>query len=1260
MVGPYFATLGSGETMRNKILNVIILMAFISPVSVYALGLGELTLRSYLNQPLAAEVALIGVESGDAEVIQARLASSATHKKAGLERPFSLADLKFSVEEAANGVPFIRVFTERATADPYFNFLIEVSGPQGSVLREYTLLLDPPPQAKTPSVSITPIEIPQVVRSTQASGSVDADLLAMPKVATVDGEQYGPTAIGDTLWEIALKVRPAGVNVNQAMIAIVAANPDAFIDNNINLMLAGKVLRLPDQAGYQNLDVSAARDEFARQQDAWKQFKQNSPAVAPPLVVVDSGRGAVIRQPETDSVPVSGPAEAVGRVRLVGAATGSEVAVVAGASAGSSAQVSEHIELLEESLEVRERENQELREQINQLESQLATLRELAKLANLAPTLGTPGSAVEPEVPEQPAGSSVVEPVVEAKAPLVETLDGGVETAPVDQSQQAKEAEPVVSGGAAPPEATAEPAEQKEERKRPTKAGPVKSSSADGGLFDLLLANWVYLVAAVTLLVLAFVGLALRSGKKNKVDSLDELDLDDEEKTLVRTPAAVPAEQAGLGDVQATETLVSDVDALEDTTSFLDDFVAPSVGVAAETELEDVDPIAEADVFITYGHHEQAEEIIQDAIQYDDRLALKLKLLDIYYSQEKGDEYEQFAGELKGLQTDDADTWEKIAALGLALKPDSELFSGSTLDASQVGSLVAASTVQDELDLDDEGGDDGSLELSEAVDDFDLGDLGDDLSGGEAESFDELSTSFDLDSLAEESPQISDDVAGLADDGSAVELDVTEISTSIELGDLVGEQGAPEVEDLPGDSAALEFDLSPEADSELGDVEESMLGEGQHTELSTSMDLDAYTGDTAVDSGQQAESTAGDDGNGLDFDLSAIDEEKSAAEELSEPDEDDQENTVNFDSMESDDELALDEGLNAEPSTGDDGETLDFDLSAIDEEEPAAAEASEPDEDDQENTVNFDSMDFDDESPTEESSSTPHDAAPEVQIDEEAILDFELDVAGDESESGLDNNDSGKLVEVDDSLASLDFDDEDLGLEGTLIADISSVDSLADDEIVASAETEETQVLEQEEPEASLEIQFDEFVDETGDEVELLDQESSQESDAEFTLEEGGLDLDSGEELSIDIELDAANEPGGLELNGDSSDEQSAELTIELGDGDDISLDDSQDLIVESDQADDEEIGADLSFDLDDELDDGLDETVISFAPAGEESDTETVQTLDAVASQLDLLAAYVDMGDRDQAGELNAKIQDHGSDDQKRQAAELIAKLEE
>ncbi|MEL0081490.1 MAG: pilus assembly protein FimV, partial [Gammaproteobacteria bacterium] len=127
--------------MRNRIFNVLLLLASLTPASVYALGLGELNLQSYLSQPLTAEIALVGVEPGDAELLEARLASSKSHQKAGLERPFSLSALKFVVQERAGGNPYIRVSTATPVKEPFFDFLLELSAPDGRVFRQYTLLL---------------------------------------------------------------------------------------------------------------------------------------------------------------------------------------------------------------------------------------------------------------------------------------------------------------------------------------------------------------------------------------------------------------------------------------------------------------------------------------------------------------------------------------------------------------------------------------------------------------------------------------------------------------------------------------------------------------------------------------------------------------------------------------------------------------------------------------------------------------------------------------------------------------------------------------------------------------------------------------------------------------------------------------------------------------------------------------------------------------------------------------------------------------
>ncbi len=900
--------------MRNRIIDVLIVIVALSPVSVYALGLGELKLNSYLSQPLSAEIELVGVEAGDGALIEARVASQADHQKAGLERSFSLSGLRFNVLERADGVPYIEVSSQRAVKDPYFDFLLELSAPEGRVMRHYTVLLDPPPQPAAPSVRTAALPSDNVVRVPVANGIASAASLEMPGFAGSAAGQYGPTEIGDTLWEIALEVRPQGVSVNQAMIAIVDANPHAFVAGNVNRMLAGKTLVLPSAEQYSQLDTQQAKEEFVRQQQEWLDYKQGAPAVPAIPALVQTSGGVIERGPVSASDTAEVSAAGSGRVRLLNE-SGSAVSGSGGAGEGSSEQIKEHIELLEENLEVRERENSELRTRIAELEKQLATLREMVEISQLPPAEET----FKPEMPavggaeagseygdqaivapvepmEQPSDTAQSEP---AAKDIDEVAEDGAAEEPVAESGESTES--VATGR----EAT----DAQQERVRPRPVAPPAPSDS-GGIVSLLMDNLLYVAGAILIIVLAVVGLALRGSKGEKKGD-DALDLDDEEATVVRTPS--PDGGSDNVDDEATQVVASGDDSVaveasaeEDTASFLDDFVAPTVGVAAETELEDVDPIAEADVFLTYGHHEQAEDIILDAVQYDDRVDLKLKLLDIYYGQEKGDEYEQYATEYQDQLSTDQDSWEKVIAFGKALKPGSTLFAGATLDPQQIGSLVTTTaSFEDELDLDAELGADDRVGLEDVVDDLDLDDFGTGADDGSAEDgSDSVFSGLDLGEADQsELPSVAEEETR------------SEISTSIDLDEFSGLQEAasaePDEEDflstalLSADALSAGEDVVAESDELLAD------------------DLDAPLEAIGEVGSEESDNENTVEFDGLDFDSDLGPDDALTGEASSELVLEEDENTVEFGEVEFGTEAPV-----SKISESDDSESgLDFELS---------------------------------------------------------------------------------------------------------------------------------------------------------------------------------------------------------------------------------------------------------------------------------------------------------------------------------------------
>ncbi|WP_022964183.1 type IV pilus assembly protein FimV [Halopseudomonas pelagia] len=237
---------------RQVIAGVATLAALYVGVS-NALGLGELRLDSALNQPLSAIIQLQGGEGLAPTDIRVSLANQEAFQSAGIDRPFFLTDLRF-VPVVENNQLFIRVESSRPVREPYLNFLVELRRPNGRMLREYTLLLDPPlydPQAGVlaDAPRQAPASSPQrpVVAAAQPRSSYQADPQPdLPQLTPAPGADQYTTVSGDTLWDIAAAQRPdSSVNIRTNMLAIRALNPQAFVDGNINRLRANQALTLP-------------------------------------------------------------------------------------------------------------------------------------------------------------------------------------------------------------------------------------------------------------------------------------------------------------------------------------------------------------------------------------------------------------------------------------------------------------------------------------------------------------------------------------------------------------------------------------------------------------------------------------------------------------------------------------------------------------------------------------------------------------------------------------------------------------------------------------------------------------------------------------------------------------------------------------------------------------------------------------------------------------------------------------------------------
>ncbi|KAA8740804.1 FimV family protein [Pseudomonas koreensis] len=339
----------------RKLVLAIAAASALSSGMAHALGLGELTLKSTLNQPLVAEIELLDVKDLTAAEVVPSLASPEDFAKAGVDRQAFLNDLTFTPVLNASGKSVLRVTSSKPLSEPMVKFLVQVMWPNGRLLRDYSVLLDPSKFS------------PQTADA--AAQPAPSQTITAPTTGATHPTQYTTTP-RDTLWEIAAKARTGG-SVQQTMLAIQALNPDAFIDGNINRLKTGQVLRLPDSVESTALPQSKAIAEVAAQNEAWRQGRRY---VAKPgtgqqqLDATKRGRSNVgAGQNAKDNLSLVSAENAKGRGK---------------GPAGDAKALSNKLAVTQESLDTTRRDNEELKSRMADLQSQLDKLQRLIELKN--------------------------------------------------------------------------------------------------------------------------------------------------------------------------------------------------------------------------------------------------------------------------------------------------------------------------------------------------------------------------------------------------------------------------------------------------------------------------------------------------------------------------------------------------------------------------------------------------------------------------------------------------------------------------------------------------------------------------------------------------------------------------------------------------------------------------------------------------------------------------------------------------------------
>ncbi|OJX04693.1 MAG: hypothetical protein BGO72_13015 [Burkholderiales bacterium 70-64] len=697
-------------------------MAGTAPTLAEAAGLGRLTVQSALGQPLRAEVEVTALGREEAGSLSARLASPDAFRQAGLEFNSALTSLRFAVDRRTNGAAVVRITSSQPINEPFVDLLVELNWASGKFVREYTFLLDPPElrvgretvaggpsqivPATTAGVSAAaapaPVAQPTQAASGAASGVVAPPAAAPARAATrsaaaapAPAESAGATAPapsapadgapgstgnevtvrqGETLATIAARVKPADVSLEQAIVAIYNANPRAFF-GSVHQMLAGAHLTVPDRSTMAAVDAGEARRQIREQAAVFNAYRERLAAAArrvEPARAGQSATGSVTAQVQ-DSAAGAGAGDQLklsrpeGGTAGAGSATGSAAASAAEGRVARDAAVHEQqdrIDALEKNVadlqQLLELKNRQLAEMQKQVESARAAATTasgaVGAVAGAAGGSAAGGSAAAPGAVAQAPSSGAPSAAAPAAgtSPSTEAGSGGSTEATAGGSVAAPPAGDAASaatdgaaGGTETPAAAPAPA---------ATAAPSPAPAAEPGFFEQLADNPLVLPgAAAIVLALGAYGLyAVRRRKKSEKF----------EDSLIAADAFTANSLFGSTGGQTV-----------DTNNSL--FPASGRDSGVDVHSTEVDPIAEAEVYIAYGREAQAEEILKEALKKQpERQAIRLKLLEIHAGRKDAVAFAAVAQEMYDMTGGQNEEWPKVVTLGLSIDPANPLYTG--------------------------------------------------------------------------------------------------------------------------------------------------------------------------------------------------------------------------------------------------------------------------------------------------------------------------------------------------------------------------------------------------------------------------------------------------------------------------------------------------------------------------------------------------------------------------------------------------------
>ena len=632
----------------------------------WALGLGRMAVQSALGESLRAEIDVTSITPEEASSLRVRLAPPDAYRAAGVEYGAVLSGIQVTLARRADGRPYLRVSSDRVVMEPFVDVILELTWASGRLVREYTMLLDPPTArtaaAPAPAPTPTPTQVspafsaaspaapapapapraaapaaprvaaPATARSAAAPAAAPAPRAAAASPGAAAGDEYR-VRTGDTLTRIAARTQRDGASLDQMLVALWRNNSQAFIDNNMNRLKAGAVLTVPSASTAKETAAGDAKQVIQAQSADFGAYRQRLASGAPAVKTSEPARQAAGKvQAQVDDK------------KAAAAATPDRLTLSqGGVKPGTEAKVSKAAEQKDQSARVAE------------LARNVEDLKKLKDGAGMA----VPKPGAVPAAPAAPAAPVVVAaapvaPPAPAMSPPPVPAPAPVAIAPVPAPAPVPVAVASAVVAAAPPTMPASAPAPAVKPVVAAKAPAMPAADEPGFVTGLLDNPFVLPGAGIVLALLAGLGV-YRWRSRARTESGE---------TSFLESRLQPDSFFGASGGQRIDTR----DASGASSSM-------SYSLSQLDAIGDVDPVAEADVYLAYGRDLQAEEILKEAMRSSpDRLAIRTKLLEVYAKRRDTKGYELLATQLYSLTKGEGDEWHKTQELGQQIDPENPMY----------------------------------------------------------------------------------------------------------------------------------------------------------------------------------------------------------------------------------------------------------------------------------------------------------------------------------------------------------------------------------------------------------------------------------------------------------------------------------------------------------------------------------------------------------------------------------------------------------